>query len=505
MLAFLLDPKRYGGKTPHHIETHLSHIVLTDDMAYKLKKAITWSVVDYSSPEKRRACCVHEFEINHKNAPEIYLGVDAITYKGGALNLGGDGEAVDYVVRMRRFPDGAELDKMADAGALTPALMDATADAIAALHTRADMVRNADALPRLTTLAQQLERDCTRAASPQHQEVISSFGHLARQHIEVLSGYIAARGRHGFVRRCHGDLHLSNICVWQGRPQMFDAIEFSDDIGTIDVIYDLAFVLIDLEARGHSALSARLLSRYLERTRDYGGLALLPLAKSLRHMVRTLVGAEKGREIAPHIDAANTLLSRRAEPHVIAVGGRSGSGKSTVAAALSSRCGAVVLRSDVARKRLFGLEPDAPLDADAYHPTVTQTLYRRLLRDGRKALRAGSKVILDATFLEERWRDAADHLAADLEVPMVGVWLDAPAETLVGRVNARQGDASDADAHVVAQQLGREIGTIQWPTYDATQPADETAQAVIKMLNQSSASRQGTPSVHQRPSESRPA
>jgi len=285
------------------------------------------------------------------------------------------------------------------------------------------------------------------------------------------------------VRRCHGDLNLSNICLWNGRPMPFDAIEFDEDMATIDVLYDFAFVLVGLEQRGRADLALRLLSRTLELTRDYSGLAVLPLFLSLRATVRALTRALKGIDPAPHIAQSERWIAGPPPGRLVVVAGLSGTGKTTIARALAPEVRAVVIRSDTVRKRLAGVNDEARLSASAYAPAMRDTVYRRMLLDARRALRTGWPVILDATFLEPQWRVAAEAEAHRAGIPFTGLWLEAPAETLGSRVAARKGDASDADTSVVREQMTADIGRLDWPRIDASGPPTVVTRRAMATLD----------------------
>lgn len=479
VVAFLSDPATHGGSTPRHVETHLSHLFLGPDFALKLKKAVAWSVVDYTELAAREAFCRRELAINQPNAPEIYLCVVPVTRGPHGLALDGTGEVVDYVLKMRRFDEAGELDKVADAGHFTRALAEETADVIAALHKRAPRVLRHDHLDKVRGLAAQLARDvAAEPAAASLRADVEAWSRLCHAAIDANAHTIDARARHGFVRRCHGDLHLSNLCLWKGHPVAFDALEFSEEMATIDVMYDLAFVLIDLEHRGEAGNAALLASRYMERTRDYGALALAPLYKSLRHMVRALVGAKKGRDVAPHVAAARRTLEAPRAPRLVAIGGLSGSGKTTVARALASLTGAVIVRSDVARKSLFGVDPETRLPDEAYTEAVSERVHRRMRVDARRALAAGAPVILDATFMDPAVRAAARALAGAMGAPFTGIWLDLPPDVLKSRVRARTGDASDADEAVVTAQSRHTLAPIEFTILDASRDAADLAQSI---------------------------
>ncbi|WP_226575186.1 bifunctional aminoglycoside phosphotransferase/ATP-binding protein [Acuticoccus sediminis] len=467
IVRFLESPAAHGGETPQHVETHLSHLFLAGDRVLKLKKRIAWAVVDYSSLDKREGFCRRELEVNRRFAPDLYVGVVPVTRGPDGLALGGEGDVVEWLVEMRRFAADEQLDVMADRGTLTPEIIDATADGIAAMHRTAPVVHVAGADP-VAARSDQLHRDVAAGLKPGPVlDDVEAWYAAARSVAAEHRGLLDRRGRHGFTRRCHGDLHLSNICLWDGRPTPFDAIEFSEDIATIDVLYDLAFVLVDLDSRQREALSWRLLSRYLEATRDYCGLAVMPLFLSQRAMVRALTRLAKGQDAAPSAAMARHYLERPAAARLIAVGGLSGSGKSTVARALAPVAGAVVVRSDTVRKRLAGVAPEERLGAGSYTAEANRAVYRRMMVEAGRALRAGATVILDATFADATMRGLARGLAEERGVPFAGVWLSAPARTLHRRVEARTGDASDADVAVVDAQLSRPLGPLDWDEVDA--------------------------------------
>lgn len=478
VIAFLLDPATHGGIAPAHVETHLSHLFLTETRVYKLKKAQDWSVVDYSTLAARKHFCQVEVTLNSKTARSLYIGVRPITFENGKLALGGAGEPVEFVVEMHRFDDGAQLDMMADRGTLTPALLDATADAIAAMHKDARVVRTRDQKDAVERLAQQLASDVARQA-PEARDAARMWADACAAEINANAAMLGRRGRHGFVRRCHGDLHLSNICVLDGEPVPFDAIEFSEEIATIDVLYDLAFVLIDLGHRGLADDAARFLSRYCEATRDYAGLALLPLFVSQRAMVRALTAAAKGRDPGSFVREARAVLQSKPEVFAVAVGGLSGTGKTTVARALAAKTGAVHIRSDAVRKHLAGVAPETRLGEAAYGAAQTERVYRRMLVDAGRALRAGTSVVLDATFTDAKVRAAAGDMAGRAGAPFCGVWLDAPLTLRLSRIEGRHGDASDADEAIARRQEAQSVGAIAWQIVDAAKSADTVADGLM--------------------------
>ncbi len=307
------------------------------------------------------------------------------------------------------------------------------------------------------------------------------------------------REAQGKVRRCHGDLHLRNIVLENGKPILFDAIEFDDLLATIDILYDLAFLLMDFWQRGLHAHANLLFNRYLWRTpeleQELEGLAALPIFLALRAAIRARVvaalsdiaGSDHNAE-AKRFFAATVAFLRPEPARLVAVGGLSGTGKSTLATVLAGAIGrapgALHLRSDIERKRLRGADEYEKLPLDAYAPEVTARVYDRLLNLAETALRAGQSVIVDAVHAREDERAALAALAKKLGVPFTGLWLDAPVETLVARVEARQHDASDANAAIVRQQTALTLGTIDWMRLDAGQGFDilqRTARTALKL------------------------
>ncbi|MEM9121936.1 MAG: AAA family ATPase, partial [Pseudomonadota bacterium] len=281
-----------------------------------------------------------------------------------------------------------------------------------------------------------------------------------------------ARGRHGLVRRCHGDMHLGNICLFEGKPTPFDAIEFSKEIATIDVIYDLAFPVMDLLAWDRPALANQLMNRYFEKTADYHATDLLPLLISLRAAIRAMTAAlaapnkPASESCRRYLGVALTALEPRPTPRLIAVGGLSGTGKTTFARLLAPHLcgpeGAVILRSDVIRKIHIGIEAELSAPQSAYEPSVTAFVYGRMMKMASKALRSGRTVILDAAFLSPPERQTCRRLAEQLGIQLTGFWLEAPHDVLEERIINRTDDASDATCSVLAKQEEYDCGSIDW-------------------------------------------
>lgn len=484
-IAFLASGTAFGEVPVRHIETHISQLFLVGGEAYKLKRARRLNFLDFSTLEQRRIACEREVELNRRTAPALYLGTLPVTREKKGLALDSTGQVVDWLVHMRRFDDGSRLDELAARGALDRPLIGALGEQIIAFHAGAEKRTDKGGAKAMQKIADNVTGDLRRAAPDVFDlEPAQKWKNLWDRELAKRSALLDQRRASGLVRHCHGDMHLANICVFEGTPTLFDCIEFSDDIACIDVLYDLAFTLMDLIHRGLPELANFLLNRYLSATRDYSGCALMPLFLSLRAAIRAmaeLLSVHAGQsESAPEIEEAEAYLALalrllgEPEPKLIAIGGLSGSGKSTLARRLAPQlapgAGAVVVSSDVIRKRLFGVPPEEKLGKEAYSPDASARTYGRLYEDVSAALAAGQTVVADATFLREVDRVRVGALAGRHAVPFRGIWLDAPYATLVDRADSRVVDASDADKGVIDLQRGEELGQIAWDRLDSTDP-----------------------------------
>lgn len=458
VLALLAEPRTYGPGVAavRRIDTHISAVFLAGDRAYKLKRAVAFPYLDFSSAAKRHAACLAELSVNRRTAPDLYLDVLPVCGEpDGTLKLGGDpGRAVDWVVVMRRFPDDGLWDSRAAAGNISDDDVRALADAVASFHEAAEITPARGGTADLSWTA---DGNAADLAAMFPGDAARDLDRATRAAIARHAGLIAARAAQGAVRRCHGDLHLRNITTVDGRPLPFDAIEFDDRISCIDTLYDLAFLIVDWLRVGRRDFACATLSRYLARRPDEAGLALLPLFLSLRAGIKAKTRAAAGAAVEARacFDMACALIAPP-PPRLVAVGGLSGSGKSVLAASLAATLepapGALVLRSDVERKRLAGIDPEAKLPRAAYTREASARVYASLHARARAALAAGHSVVLDAVHADRAERDAAAALAAGVGVPFAGLWLDCPLATRLARVEGRAGDASDADAEIVRKQ-----------------------------------------------------
>ncbi len=491
MFAFLADPATHGGAPVKRIDTHAASVFLSGERALKVKQAVRFPFLDYSTLDKRKAACEAELQVNRPFAPELYRRVVPITRAAdGTLALGGDGIPVEWAVEMRRFDETATLDHLADAGKLDATLADALGRAVAAAHALAPPVAAEPWIDALASYIGQNDADFRAAPELFDRTAATEIAEASRAALARLRPLLLERGRLGFVRRCHGDLHLGNIVLIEGRPVLFDAIEFDPVIASGDVLYDLAFLLMDLIERRRADVAHGVLNRYLLETRqieDLDTLAALPLFLSLRAAIRAKVTAAR-RAHAPD-DATITQSARRyfdlakdalrpRHPALIAVGGLSGTGKSLLAHALALDFlpypSAVVLRSDIERKVLFGKNELAKLPPEAYAPAVTRRVYATIVDKARRALAAGHSVIVDAVFAAAPERAAVEQSAGVLGVPFHGLFLTADLATRLARVGSRRGDASDADPAVAQQQEDYDLGDLRWAHVDASGTPEQT-------------------------------
>jgi aminoglycoside phosphotransferase family enzyme/predicted kinase len=471
------------------VETALARVFLTPDAAFKQKRAVDFDYVDFTTAERRRWALERELAFNRATAPDLYRAVRRITRRGdGGLEFDGPGELVDEVLEMRRFPDAAVLSARPEA--LEGEMAEALGRTIARAHAQAPLRKTSGLTYTVPSNAHVLAELASGLGAA---EVARLVAETEAEHAR-LRPLLEARAAAGFSRRCHGDLHLGNILIEAGRPVLFDCIEFNDALSDIDVFYDLAFLLMDLDFRERREPAVRVLSGYLDEAARtfpaslWEGLAALPLMLSVRAAVRAHVSAHAGEAALGrrYLAAAQAHL-HPAAPVLAAVGGRSGSGKSSLARklapALGAAPGAVILRSDEIRKRRAGLAPTEPAPQQAYTAEADVGVFDELFATAAALLGAGRAVVLDATFLRRELRQRAEAVALAAAVPFHGLWLDAPAEVLEARVAGRKRDASDADLAVLRGQLVRDPGPMGWTVLDAGQPVEVTAKAWMARLD----------------------
>jgi len=491
VFAFLCDPAHHANV--QRIDTHAASVFLEGDRALKIKRAIRFPFLDYSTLDKRKAACEAEIRVNRPFAPQIYRRVVPITMEAdGKLIVDGRGMPVEYAVEMTRFDERKTMDHLARDGALDGHLVDAMADAIAEAH-RIAPTRSADRWLQSVPKLIDDNSNALRAAGCFSADEIDDLATASHAAFSGLRPLLEKRGKNGFVRRCHGDLHLGNIVVIDANPVLFDAIEFDETIASIDVLYDLAFVLADLLRYGRPDAANAVLNRYLSVTRNENldALATLPLLMSIRAAIRAHVllaragrvhagGAAASEDARAYFDLARQLIHPR-PPTLIAVGGLSGTGKSVLARALASHLqpapGAVILRSDVLRKQMFGVGPEETLPEDAYAPEVGRRVYEILSQETGRVLSQGHSAIADAVFARASERAAIQDVARRSHIRFIGLFLVADLETRQKRILQRARDASDATIEIARLQEHYDIGAIDWAIIDASGTAEETLRA----------------------------
>ena len=480
------------------IDTHISRVVIGRERACKIKKPVAFSYVDFSTREKRAAAAQTEIAINRRTAPAIYLGTRTITReKDGALALEGAGETIETIVEMRSFDQADLFDQMAQRGALAADHMTRLTERLVAFHR--------DAAPRLdargaASMAQILALDegALAGSGLATRERIAAFEAALRRTLNGIAPLLDARALAGKVRRCHGDLTLRNICLFEGEPTPFDAIEFDERLATIDVLYDLAFLLMDLCHRGLADHASLVFNRYLDAADEIDGLPALPFFMAVRASIRAHVTATQAKgatgkqaatlraEAQSYFDLAESLIAPRATA-LVAIGGFSGSGKSTLAAAIAPHLGpapgARVLSSDRIRKRMYGLAPTERLPQEAYAPAVSERVYAEVRGQAARILGFGGAVVADAVFDRPEMVAAIEEVARDHGAPFVGFWLDAPRDEMARRIAARRGDPSDATPAILDMQIAHGAPPKGWLRLNATREGADVLAEALALLS----------------------
>lgn len=450
------------------LQTHASWVFLTGDFVYKLKKPVDFGFMDYSTLAKRKFYCEQELLLNRRLLPEVYLKVCPVCLFAGGYNIIGEGEVIDYCLKMVQFDQAGLFDKILKQGNFNPLWMDDLAKDLADFHSHAEVNSNLE-FKHANYLSEHIAANLNvasahikKALSQQNLESLLSF---AKNELAHQQGFLKQRLIKQYIRHCHGDLHFRNITLLDGKPRVFDCIEFNDKYRIIDTMNDIAFLVMDCDAFERPDLGMRFLSRYLEWSADYAGLALLPLYLFYRASVRGKVACLLANELPIALQAPQwfeaqkyfalaLVYTKKVQPSLFAIGGLSGSGKSHLALQGCGITNAIIIRSDATRKRISVDFPELALYGEVMHGLTYQAMF-----DAAKlSLKAGFSVILDATFLHVDSRQQVVDLAEEMNCPMHFYWLDITEATLRQRIKQRtqaKSDISDADLEVLTLQLAK--------------------------------------------------
>ena len=473
ILAFLQNPNSYPHETEadiRHLETHISHVFLCGEYAYKMKKGLDLGFLDFTSLEKRKYYCEEELRLNSIFAPEIYLEVIPIYKKDGAFSFQSKGKVVEYLLKMREFEQEHILSNIVEKGEFTPDLFTELAQKLAQIHQKADSNEEISSYASASHIQKIADQNFVQT----HQYIgecisKSSFDKIRKFTLNFIDEnelLFESRQKSGKIRECHGDLHLNNICIYKGEIQFFDRIEFNKEFRNIDVIYDLAFLIMDLHHKNQSAIATRVMNEYLEQTGDYDGAALLSFYACLRAYIRGKVisfqldrsentEGEKETIIAEassYFDLAESYATKE-KAKLWITSGLSGSGKSTVARRIAAKEQFVIIRSDALRKHIAEVPLYEKGPEQIYRPEVSVATYKKLIELANILTGYGVSVLLDAKFDKQKLRSQAMKLAEKKNINFRILYCRAKPDDLKKRLEQRTGDVSDADASLIDQQV----------------------------------------------------
>ena len=493
VLDWLRSGQAWSGATPEIVETHAAVVFLVANRAFKLKKAVDLGYLDFSTLDKRRAVLERELVLNRRTAPNLYLGLRAVRRTGPvSFSFDGGGEVVEWLLEMRRFPANALLSEIADRSQLDENIIERLASHVALFHEQEPLIDRYDwpsAVARISSEnTQDLRSQGHTLGASRIEEAIA-----ARESAHVRCADALAEQSFE-VRRCHGDLHLGNAFLEHDAPTLFDCIEFDDFYAVMPPLYDFSFLLMDLAARSLGRLANRALNRWWADRKPTSWRAImrslhaLPLYLALRAEIRAKTTARIPLQLPRargYLDLS-PRLARQHPPILIAIGGLSGTGKSSAAHSVAWRVGvapgAIHLRSDRIRKRLMGARDNDRLRPSDYTAATAARVYGEMLELAAQALVAGHSVVIDAVFAQRDEREAVAQMASGLNVPFHGFWLDTPQALLETRLSQRIGDASDADIAVLHKQLTYDLGAIDWLKVDASGSRESVAERISQSL-----------------------
>ncbi|GAB4140188.1 MAG: bifunctional aminoglycoside phosphotransferase/ATP-binding protein [Cyanobacteria bacterium J069] len=482
------------------IQTHISYVLLTGEYAYKIKKPLNFGFLDYSTLEKRKHFCEEELRLNQRAAAAVYLEVVPITQTlenaEPQFHLGGSGEVVEYAVKMRQFPQSTLLTNLYEQSELTEERLKELAGAIAAFHLHTETSDYIREFGRTERVRQAFDENWAQTAQyiggPQTQTQFDETRAYCDRFFAENPDLFDERIRQNWIRECHGDLHLRNIAYWKQQFLLFDCIEFNEPFRFVDVMFDIAYIVMDLDARQRPDLRTVFLNAYVEQTGDWEGLRVLPIYVNRQTYVRAKVTSfllndpnvpeEEKRKAHDTAALYYRLAWEYTKPktgRLMLMSGLSGAGKSTTARAIAQKLGAVYIRSDAVRKHLGGVPLTERGSNDLYTPEMTQKTYDRLLSLGTALAAEGYIVILDAKYDRQALREAAIAQASAQSIPLDIIHCTAPLDVLSDRLSQRTGDIADATPEILAKQ-----------TFDAFTPAEteyvrtvDTTQPLDSLLN----------------------
>lgn len=503
LIQQMLRPSFYPHWTQATIElvqTHTAYVLLTGDYAYKVKKPVNYGFLDYSTLTNRKRYAEAEIRLNQRTAREIYLETVPIYNRGTTFGLSASEEPVEYAVKMRQFPTGSLFSDLLKQKQLTPELMQSLAHQVADFHQRAATNERIQSFGTIAQIRQAFDENYAQSQAyigrGQTRQYLQETQAYTDRAFSTWTKRFQKRIQHSKIRECHGDLHLRNICLWQNRIFLFDCIEFNEAFRYVDTMYDVAFTVMDCDARGRSDLGNAFLNTYLEDTGDWEGLEVLPVYLSRQAYVRAKVTsflldsptgvADQAQETQAQAQAYYTLAWRytqRPSGRLILMSGLSGSGKSTVAQKLARLIGAIHIRSDAVRKHLGGIPLQQKGNASLYTPAMTQKTYERLCSLGIQLAKLGYTLILDAKYDRITTRQAVLNQAKTADIPVSILICEAPLTILRQRLQQRTGDIADATAELLpSQQSAAELLTNEekmLATYlDTSTDIEEKIQAV---------------------------
>ena len=472
LIARMQQPDFYPHAVAENIQvvqTHASVVFLTGDYAYKIKKSVDYGFLDYSTLDKRKHFLEEELRLNQKIAPDLYLEIITIRNSDRTLSIDGSGDIVEYALKMYQFPQENLFGNLLKAGKLDENRFVELGKIVAQFHLSAESSEHISSFGTVdkiqAALTQNYQQSEKYIGTVQTQEQFSATKTYTDAFFSEKQDLFINRVKQNKIKECHGDLHLRNICLWQNKIQLFDRIEFNESFRFVDTMYDVAFTVMDLEARGYPEFATAFLNSYLENSGDWEGLLVLPLYLSRQAYVRAKVNSfllddsqiskaekEEARKVASDYYRQAYQYTQSKSGSLIMMSGLSGSGKSTVAKSIARNKGAIAIRSDAVRKHLAGIPIDKSGADSIYTSEMTQKTYARLLELGTMLVKEGYTVILDAKYDRLSLRQPVITQAEGLNIPLKIIHCIAPMSVLCDRLNQRQNDISDAGTSLIKSQ-----------------------------------------------------